>query len=659
MIRSYWLRILLCGIAAAIVGFLIGIATPPQYDAIVQVMVAPYNPNMGQPQSEADQSVQDIINSSAPRTVATQVETLTSLGVLSEAAQNVAQTTGLPWRNPGDELNPIDLQDKIAVNAAKESDMVTLRVRMPKPEWARDIAQAMYQAFVKQNELASKGNAENAIKFLTVQSEQNQKDLDDISKKESAAKVAANSADITVQVQSDFAALRDLETQVASAKADRVASETRAQELQRQFSRVPEFVQGGTTDAENPEYSMLIQQLGAAQADRDQALTRYMPDSEVIKSLDSRIEGLRNRLKNTPRYAKAQTSKPPNTLYYQLKQEVADATALAAAAATRMASLEAAVAEKKADLQKLPEIQQKLDALASQKAVLMRISQLYTSKLQTLKVAGAARQSQTQLVTPATAIQKPAIPNFPLNVGLGLFLGLAIGFLWSVGTESKRNPVRSLGQLNRLALQPCYRVVPELRVPMRGLSRPPADVYDSLLVNFIRSEKKGYRLGVVGVTKNAGASTAAMNLAISAAQSGRNVLFVEVDPGNSGLGKLAPTAAEAKGVSENISIYNATGDSASIEAVEAAAVGKDLIIYDFPPVKSSGEAFRVANALDEMVVLVRANVTKSVDFLQTQQALIDAGCPVVSVTLSRVADQSDDISSLEQQAEGRAITPQA
>src|SRR6185369_2038651 len=142
MIRSYWLRILLCGIAAAVVGFLIGIATPPQYDAIVQVMVAPYSPNMSPAQSEADQSVQDIINASAPRTVATQVETLTSLGVLSEAAQDVAARTGLPWRNQGDELNPIDLQEKIAVNAAKESDIVTLRVRMPKADVARDIAEA-------------------------------------------------------------------------------------------------------------------------------------------------------------------------------------------------------------------------------------------------------------------------------------------------------------------------------------------------------------------------------------------------------------------------------------------------------------------------------------------------------------------------------------
>jgi hypothetical protein len=60
-----------------------------------------------------------------------------------------------------------------------------------------------------------------------------------------------------------------------------------------------------------------------------------------------------------------------------------------------------------------------------------------------------------------------------------------------------------------------------------------------------------------------------------------------------------------------------------------------------------------------MILLVRQNVTRSVDFLQAQQALIDAGCPIVNVALSRLQDQSDDISALEQQSDVRSIAPQA
>ena len=49
--------------------------------------------------------------------------------------------------------------------------------------------------------------------------------------------------------------------------------------------------------------------------------------------------------------------------------------------------------------------------------------------------------------------------------------------------------------------------------------------------------------------------------------------------------------------------------------------GRISLVFDFAPVKSSGDAFLIANQLDEMILLVRANQTKSVDFLQAQQAL--------------------------------------
>ena len=53
-----------------------------------------------------------------------------------------------------------------------------------------------------------------------------------------------------------------------------------------------------------------------------------------------------------------------------------------------------------------------------------------------------------------------------------------------------------------------------------------------------------------------------------------------------------------------------------------AEKGQDLIIFDFPPMRQSGDALIIANQLDETLLLVRANQTKSVDFLQAQQALM-------------------------------------
>jgi uncharacterized protein involved in exopolysaccharide biosynthesis len=662
MIKSYWLRILMCGLAAAIVGFLIGVVTKPQYDAELQVVVAPYFPVGSPSMSEADDAVKSILDSSAPRTIQTQVDMLTSSGTIQEAARKVALDRNLSYTDPNDELYPYELQNKVSVTSAKESDVVSVHVRGSTPDLAQQLATEIYNAFDKQNKLQSRSSVGNAVTFLTTQDEQIQKELLSIENEVTKAQTEAGAPDIDQQMIADIQRLRDLEMQLDQSVANESAALTRSNNLKRQMQGMPDFVEGSQTMSENPRFSALTQALIAAEADRETGLEKYLPDSVEIKALDRRIATLKKMLAGTPEYKRGQTGSGINPTLQALRTDYQSALALVPTAQANTTALRIAVARQKAEMAKLPALKQKLDELKRKQLVLERISQLYTSKLKTLELAKTAPRSATYLVSPAQAMRIPSVPNYGLNVGLGMFLGLAIGFLWSISSESKRNPIRSLGQLNRLSLQPCYRVIPELRVPMRGLNRAPAEVFDSLLVNFVRSEKKGYKLGVLGVTRAAGATTTAMNLAISAARGGYSVLFVEVDAGNNAAAKLT---GDAKSPAMNIAIFNGPlgthggGTNGWSADLEVAAKGKDLVIFDFAPVKVSGDSFLLASQLDEMILLVRQNVTRSVDFLQAQQALIDAGCPIVNVALSRLQDQSDDISALEQQSDVRSIAPQA
>lgn len=159
-------------------------------------------------------------------------------------------------------------------------------------------------------------------------------------------------------------------------------------------------------------------------------------------------------------------------------------------------------------------------------------------------------------------------------------------------------------------------------------------------------------LGIVGTTKNAGATVTAYNVAVSAARSGSRVLVVEFDSSGSiakRLGKLS-----AAGVNDKISFYNGSVSVSDSDhslqipqnlADEAAKY--DLVVFDFLPARASSEAVKYAGELDEVVLLARVGQTRSVDFLQVQQALVDAGCKQLSIVLSRVPEQNDDIALLE------------
>ena len=127
MIRAYWLRIVVCGIVGVVLGFLIALLTPKQYEGIVQVMMPPPEPTINQ-STPGLESVADLLNFNQSRTVTTQVEALTSFGVAATAAQKVSERYKQPM-NMGTEFYPPDVMDRIAITAATGSDVVTLRVR--------------------------------------------------------------------------------------------------------------------------------------------------------------------------------------------------------------------------------------------------------------------------------------------------------------------------------------------------------------------------------------------------------------------------------------------------------------------------------------------------------------------------------------------------
>ncbi len=241
------------------------------------------------------------------------------------------------------------------------------------------------------------------------------------------------------------------------------------------------------------------------------------------------------------------------------------------------------------------------------------------------------------------------------------------GVLSMLATEAKRQPVRFLAQLNALALRPVYRLVPELRQPYRGLAKAPAEAFDSLLANYLRSQNRPYRVAVVGIVKDSGASTAAINLAIAGARHGARVLMVQCDPrgGISRMtGKVAPADGEVIEISPLIkgttaeSVLTLIGDrnpelASSIRQNEA-----DLTIVDLEPTTRSAEYAFLAPHVDEVILLVRAGRSKSVEFLQAQQALKEAGCPVITVAFTRSSDLAVVTESVDPELDNQpAITP--
>ncbi|MEZ0325604.1 MAG: Wzz/FepE/Etk N-terminal domain-containing protein, partial [Fimbriimonas sp.] len=155
MTRAYGLRIAIFAIFGLLLGVLMTFLMQPKYEAIMQVLVDQSATSQSRMMTNAEQSVADLLQSPRPRTVATQVEQMTGFGVLSRASQAVHQKYNKPYGSIK-ELDLIELQNSLSVEAANMSDIIALRVRMPDKELAKDILNEIYLAFDAQNQEASR-----------------------------------------------------------------------------------------------------------------------------------------------------------------------------------------------------------------------------------------------------------------------------------------------------------------------------------------------------------------------------------------------------------------------------------------------------------------------------------------------------------------------
>lgn len=647
MIKAYWLRILLFGVVCSAIALAISLFSPKKYEGYVQLLVDQKPLSSMGVSSASGVSVSDLMEFNRSRSLETQVSQLGSLGVIKIAAEKVAAVNGQsdPSSNPASELYPPSLEREISITADQGSDIISLRVRMTSRALAEQVAREMFMAFNEQNERNGKELAGQAILALKTQAKSIDSQLKSLDEQSNKMRTAFGVADVTATVASATNNLSLHQQQRDAAEIEAAAADRQVAVLTSELASTPKTMPAGESSGPNPIYQKLVSDLIEAKSDRAKLATIYLPDRDEMKAIDERIRNIQAELKQQKPIIPSSSSSGPNPNYQNLAAKLSEAKANADSAKGRYRVAVQEVERAEKYLATLPNIQTKLAGLTRDQETLSRTYAGILDQLKVLEAARMGRMSPTKLITEAWASPDPVTPKPQLNALFGLMVGLILGALSMLATEGKRQPVRSLAQLNSLSLRPVYRLIPELREPFRGLSKVPPEPYESLLGNFLRSDSRPYRMAVVGINKDAGASTTAANLAIAASRHGASVLLVECDP-KGGLprlsGKEMPStgaAVEVSGSIHGVYLESALSQSGGI-ANEVSSKESDLTIIDLEPTTRSAEYAFLAPYLDEVVLLVRAGRARSVEFLQAQQALRDAGCSRVTVVFTRSSDLS-------------------
>lgn len=308
--------------------------------------------------------------------------------------------------------------------------------------------------------------------------------------------------------------------------------------------------------------------------------------------------------------------------------------------------------------------------------------ELYANLLERTKEVGVAAGMElniASIVDPATDPRDASSPNLKLNVLLALIAGLGLGCAAALLLTVLDNTVNDIEQLEHLSQLGSLGVVPAIETaeeqlfsnkmkketlvhdqPSSGFSEAIQSVRTSL--QFARAGGFPKSIMVTSAVASEGKSTIAINLAISCAKSGKNVILVEADfrkarhykvfgmPSSPGLtdalveqssSATSYRVEQVDGLSMIVAGSKTSSPSDLLSSIELKKLldnlheAYDLVIIDAPPVLGLADALIISKMVESAIFVVAGHDTPKDTVSSALQRLRTVNAPLIGTILNK------------------------
>ena len=523
------------------------------------------------------------------------------------------------------------VQSSVTVTPPRDSSLIPIAVESANPELAAKLANAYATNFIQSNmerryEATSyaRNFLQQRIAAVKTRLEQSERQLVAYAKAQGILTLAVDTGgtgSVRQEQSIDAATLIQTNNALAEAKSDRIAAEQRFRQGAGAQSRAAAI--------SDPTVQALGQQRAALEAQYQQKLALYKPEFPEMVQLRSQIVSLD---KEIARQRSNVSGSASGTLQADYQ-----------AALARENALQAKVNEGKAGLMALRErsiqytiLQREVDTNRS----------LYDALLQRFKevgVAGGVGANVVSVVDAAETPTGPFKPNLPLNIAIGLFVGLLLGLgtaftiEWIDDTVKTPDDVSAKLGLASLGVIPGVGKGLAVREQLEDPRSQVSEAYQSVRTALQFSTDHGVprSLLVTSTRASEGKSSTALALAQTLASLGASVLLIDADlrkptfrgPSSTSHGlssllagsdKVAdcvhPTQMErlfllpSGPIPPNPAELLATGRFKEI--LEEALARFDHIIVDSPPVLGLADAPMLASSTEGTLMVIEAGAIR-------------------------------------------------
>jgi capsular exopolysaccharide synthesis family protein len=555
------------------------------------------------------------------------------------------------------------LKGRIDLRPVRNTSLIEIRVYSEKADEAAKIANAVAEAYKDFRQKQRNKLSTGGIEALELRFKEQQKRVEDLQKKVDGLRVELNISDAIASGEGPSPlmtaeTLRKLESLRIESKTEYVRQSTLLEYLKGLGkNRGPEgLAQAIPSAAPDPGLSSLLDQLTLAEQRLVAQGKQFGEKNVEVISSKALVEDLHSKITNRVDGIilglDARVLSLSNSLV-NLENEVALATTNDVMRANQTRPYFSA----KRELDELQRFRQILDwKIASEKIDV-----------------DLPKTTMVEIVDKAAPGLRPVRPNKPLNIALGIIIGLVVGVGLAFFIEYLDTSVKTIDDVERSLQCAVLGVIPQnvgLLVE-EGAESPHAEAYRVLRTNllFSRKDDKLNTIAVVSAGAGEGKSTTVFNLAAVFAQSGQRTLIVDSD-------LRRPTLHKMLHVTNNLGLTNYLLKQNSLEEViqttklptmDFLASGKlpssslgilssaqmrdligelklryDFVFFDSPPIMGVSDASILASEVDMTLQVIQYRRYPQPMNIRAKQLVEKVGGNLVGIVLNNINMSQDE-----------------
>lgn len=316
----------------------------------------------------------------------------------------------------------------------------------------------------------------------------------------------------------------------------------------------------------------------------------------------------------------------------------------------------------------IPGVEVQSARLERERSSIAEVWQMLRTRLQEAEVAEAVRLPSVRIVDAASAPYRPSWPRVPVNLALGLFMGLGFGVALAILRELRDSRLHERVEVERTVGLPVLAMIPRLRRPgpvlqasAETLVTPKRERRSARLLEDNSLTLEAFRalavdlkfsggggpnnggpmaIAVTSSTRGEGKTLTACNLALTRASHGVQTLLIDADIRGSGVAAFFHSPTPNYGLSDllagsadlatvctklrvlgrdTLSVIPAgspTPHSAELlespvmeQLLDRARAQYDLVVIDTPPLTGITDAATIAAIVDGVILVVREGET--------------------------------------------------